>query len=127
MRKRRSVLIATACFATLCVAGAQSSAAPSDSETRCGWLENPTPGNWWLVDSSATWVMATQGSSQAAGMDRVPDISEREFVRTNGYYGYACGCLRGNFDARERRVVVIQSVRQQALAVCSRDRRLPKP
>ena len=60
-------------------------------------------------------------------MDLVPDISEREFVKTNGYYGYACGCLRGNFDARERRVVVILSVKQQALAVCSRDRGLPKP
>jgi hypothetical protein len=71
--------------------------------------------------------MATQGASQAAGMDLVPDISEREFVRTNGYYGYACGCLRGDFDPREHRVAVILSVRQQALAVCSRDRSLPKP
>ena len=31
------------------------------SENRCGWLVNPTPGNWWLTDRDGTWTLATQG------------------------------------------------------------------
>ena len=30
--------------------------ASSVSETRCGWLENPTPANWWLLDKQSGMV-----------------------------------------------------------------------
>ena len=38
-----------------------ASLSPVLAEERCGWLENPTPGNWWLKDAHAFWIIATQG------------------------------------------------------------------
>ena len=26
------------------------------AETRCGWVVNPTPGNWWLNDRDGSWI-----------------------------------------------------------------------
>ncbi|CAK7256682.1 protein of unknown function [Shinella sp. WSC3-e] len=43
------------------------------AETRCGWLQNPTPANWWLDDSEGTWTLMTQGAgNEPAGFDRIP-------------------------------------------------------
>ena len=38
-------------------------------ERRCGWLQNPTPANWWLVDRDGEWILGVQGGYQAPGMD----------------------------------------------------------
>jgi hypothetical protein len=103
---------------------------PNDSiaatERRCGWLENPTPANWWLTDSTAEWVLSTQGGTQASGMDLIPDLATRQFVTTNGHYGYACACVNGEYDSDEKRVTRIISVEQLPLAKCRRDPKLPK-
>ncbi|MCZ8486886.1 DUF4087 domain-containing protein [Vibrio lentus] len=29
-------------------------------ETRCGWLENPSPANMWLIDRDGTWNISVQ-------------------------------------------------------------------
>ncbi len=43
------------------------------AENRCGYIENPTPGNWWLTDADASWTIGTQGSdSYPDGFDLVP-------------------------------------------------------
>ena len=43
------------------------------AETRCGWLENPTPANWWLDDAENTWTIMTQGADdEPQGMDLIP-------------------------------------------------------
>jgi hypothetical protein len=105
-------------------------AAPSPgsaAETRCGWLHNPTPGNWWLIDAQSEWTIMTQGGREPAGMDAMPDISARDYVKTNGNYGYACACLVGAFSAADRRVTAIETVRQSTIAACRKDRALPKP
>lgn len=31
-------------------------------ETRCGWLENPSPANMWLIDRDDTWAISVQGA-----------------------------------------------------------------
>jgi hypothetical protein len=55
------------------------------AETRCGWLQNPTPANWWLDDADGSWTIMSQGGGEGPpGMDLIPDISERDYVRTNG-------------------------------------------
>src|SRR4051794_7098625 len=41
--------------------GPRSSSAASITDRRCGWLSNPTPGNWWLFDGHGEWILATQG------------------------------------------------------------------
>jgi hypothetical protein len=36
---------------------AAASPIPPQSEKRCGWLVNPTPANWWLVDRAGQWTV----------------------------------------------------------------------
>ena len=75
-------------------------ATPASAELRCGWYANPTPGNHWLTDRDATWVLSTQGGPQAPGWDTLP-ANAFEFgdgwVETNGSYGYGCACVEGRF------------------------------
>ena len=37
------------------------------AERRCGWYENPTPGNVTLTDRDGTWIIAMQGGHEAKG------------------------------------------------------------
>ncbi len=97
-------------------------------ETRCGWLQNPTPGNWWLTDNKGMWVMRSQGDEDGPpGMDIIPDISERDYVATNGSYGYACACMSVETDSAEGKITEILSFRQLALSKCENDAALPSP
>jgi hypothetical protein len=114
------VLVAAWCLLGLCPP-------PAAAEHRCGWLENPTPANWWLNDADGLWVLSTQGGTQPSGMDLLPDISEYEFVPTNGHYGYSCACLDGEFDANQKQVTRIVSVEQLPLLKCRKDPKLSKP
>jgi len=105
------------------LAAAQS----SPIETRCGWLQNPTPANWWLVDRDGEWLLGAQGGYQAPGMDVMPDMSTNGWVETNGSYGYGCSCIRGTFDRRTRRVTRLTSARPVPLRQCQADRHLRRP
>lgn len=97
------------------------------AETRCGWIQNPTPGNWWLDDAQNTWTIMTQGGNdEPEGMDLIPDISEHDYVKTNGNYGYACACMSVETDGEER-ITQILSFRQLPLAKCRNDKALKFP
>ena len=109
------------------VAGMTLIAAEPMGENRCGWLHNPTPANWWLVDSEGEWLLGAQGGYQAPGMDEMPDMSTAGWVRTNGYYGYGCACLRVTTDRLSGRVTQVISARPLPLRQCRSDRRLPRP
>ena len=65
----------------------------SGTETRCGWLYNPTPRNWYLIDKDGRWIISRLGGYEAKGMDNLPTYNEKEYVKTNGYYGYGCACM----------------------------------
>ncbi len=107
---------------------AQAAPTKPPGEMRCGWIANPTPGNWWLTDSAGEWVIAMQGGYQADGLDNVPDLSAANWVVTNGSsYGYGCACLRVTTDAKAKQITRIHSVRQQPLKTCRADRKLPRP
>jgi hypothetical protein len=102
-------------------------AAPALAERRCGWLDNPTPANWWLTDRDGEWTIMTQGGRYPDGMEEnMPDMSTRGWVRTNGYYGYGCACMDVETDRREMRVTRIISARPVPLRQCRADRRLPR-
>lgn len=96
------------------------------AENRCGWIENPTPGNWWLTDRDGQWIIMSQGGHEAPGLEHVGDISAGDYVATNGNYGYACGCMKVDTDG-DSRIVAIHSFRQLALSKCSNDPALPRP
>jgi hypothetical protein len=59
-------------------------------------------------------------------MDNIPPIGEREYVRTNGNYGYTCACLRAVTDRTEMRIISIQGGKQLPLKTCRQDPNLPK-
>lgn len=97
-------------------------------EQRCGWLVNPTPGNWWLIDRQGEWTIGAQGGFQTPGTDLIPDLTTRDWVVTNGSsYGYGCACLSVDTDPKARRLSRIYGVSQKGLGTCRRDPGLGKP
>lgn len=101
-------------------------AAAAKGARRCGWLSNPTPANWWLTDAEGQWILGTQGSDQAPGMDEMPDMSTAGWVETNGHYGYGCACMTITSDA-EGRVTAVSDAQPKPLKQCRADKKLPKP
>lgn len=93
-------------------------------ETRCGWWDNPTPANASLLDREAEWVVSVQGGHQAEG--DWPSFGPKQWVETNGHYGYGCACLRLRADRETQRVLEIERARARPLAACRRDRALKR-
>ena len=97
------------------------------AERRCGWLANPTPGNVWLTDRHGTWTLSEQGTPGAPGMDGMPDMTTRGWVRTNGSYGYGCACMDADVDAGAMRVTRVLRAEPLPLSRCEADRALRRP
>jgi hypothetical protein len=96
------------------------------TETRCGWLQNPTPANWWLKDRDGSWTISVQGGYQSKGMENLPNSDDSEYVRTNGNDGYSCACLRVSTDGNRMRITNIESGKPLPLRTCRQDPNLPK-
>lgn len=94
-------------------------------ERRCGWLENPTPGNFSLRDRRGEWLLGVQGGQQARGIDGMPDMATAGWVETSGHYGYGCACLLVDTDRGGRRIVRLHEARPIPLGQCRADRALP--
>jgi hypothetical protein len=111
---------------TLLLIAALALASTSTPETRCGWLQNPTPANYWLIDRDGEWTIGAQGGFRAEGWDDMPDMSARGWVGTNGSYGYGCACLTVTADRATMRITRIIAARAVPLRQCRADRRLPR-
>ena len=99
------------------------------TETRCGWLKNPTPANWNLIDKDANWTIGVQGGYQARGINNIPSFNkDDEYVITNANrsYGYGCACLEVVTNNNLRRIITIQSGEQLPLSTCRKDPSLPR-
>ena len=98
-----------------------SAAGPESSRPtlRCGWFDNPTPGNAWLIDRDAQWVVGVQGGHQAEG--DWPDFLPNEWVSTNRSYGYGCACLRVMADPESHEIRRILSAKSRPVAACKND------
>ena len=96
------------------------------AERRCGWYQNPTPGNHWLIDREGMWIIAEQRGHQAEGLEDGPDLHAGEWVETNGHYGYGCVCLVMTVDRRSMRVTRLEQFEQMPLAHCRADPGLPR-
>lgn len=102
------------------------SAFQKKTENRCGWYENPTPGNHWLTDKDGTWIIGAQGGFQADG-DYPPAFSDAQWVKTNINYGYGCACLRVQTDKQEKRILKVVSATARPLSACRKDKALKEP
>jgi Protein of unknown function (DUF4087) len=115
------------------IQSAANIAAPAPSgEVRCGWIENPTPGNLWLIDKDATWTITSQGQAEgpdADGVDNIPQGDPKQFLDTSrgAGHGYSCGCLMVVTDAKDQRITKVVSGKTLPLAKCKADKSLPKP
>lgn len=102
-------------------------AAVGKFETRCGWLDNPTPGNFWLNDRDGEWTIGIQGGYQVENDWDFPNFKPRQWIVTNaGSYGYGCACLQLRVDRETRRVLAIKSARARPLSACRQDKILKK-
>ena len=119
MRKILSVALVSALLAT---APAPLLAAV---ETRCGWLVNPTPANWWLIDADGEWTLGIQGGYQAPGFFDAPWDGTREQVSVNGSYGYECACMVVASEPDRLTITRVISVRSKPLKACREDPKLP--
>lgn len=117
------VLLACAALAT--GRPATTGAQEAKFETRCGWFDNPTPANASLHDRDGEWIIGVQGGYQVEEGEW-PSFGPRQWVKTNGNYGYGCACMEVRVDRESGRVLEIKSARARPLAACRRDRALKK-
>jgi len=118
------VLLILLCV-VLAVSAAQAQESPAKAQTRCGWFDNPTPGNASLFDRDDEWVIGIQGGHQADG--DWPEFSNAQWVDTNGHHGHGCACLDVVASMRTHEVTRIEVAHAKALVVCRRDRALKEP
>lgn len=115
----RSVAAVVGAFAVMA-----SSPSPVADEVRCGWLVNPTPANWWLIDAAGEWTIAIQGGYQAPGFDDAPWSGEREQKAVNGNYGYECACMVVTSEPEKMIITRVISVQSKPLKTCEDDPKL---
>ncbi|WP_052250948.1 DUF4087 domain-containing protein [Xanthomonas sacchari] len=121
LHRARAVGAALVAALGLC-AGAQA-APPADTVTRCGWFDNPSPGNATLVDKDGEWTVGQQGGHQADGT--WPTFPRARWVATGtGSAGYGCACMKVRARADTQEVTAIVSATVQPLKTCRQDRAL---
>ncbi|ROU09423.1 DUF4087 domain-containing protein [Lysobacter enzymogenes] len=110
-----------AAIAALLLAFGTAAAHPSGAELRCGWFDNPTPGNASLYDRDGEWTIAIQGGYQAKG-DWPPEYPPGQWRATNaGGHGYGCACFKVRVDAEEKNILEIFSSKARPLSACRKD------
>lgn len=130
--RSRSFIAALALALTISPLGYISAAEPQAATPdrapaaalRCGWFVNPTPANAWLIDRDSEWTVGVQGEHQAEG--DWPQFADRDWVKTNGSYGYGCACMRVVTDASTRDVLKILSAQSKPLRACAKDKTIAK-
>jgi hypothetical protein len=95
-------------------------------ETRCGWLENPTPGNISLYDGEDEWMIAVQGAYQVEQDWPWPKFGRGQWVETNGHHGYGCACLEAQADRPNGTLIAIRKTAAKPLQACRDDGALKK-
>src|SRR5687767_13375297 len=94
----------------------------SKFETRCGWYDNPTPGNHWLSDKDDEWIIGVQGGYQLEDFS-APVFKANQWVETpSGSYGYGCACFRMRVDKKTKHVLEIKSSSARPLSACRKDK-----
>jgi len=94
-------------------------------EMRCGWLENPSPANIWLIDKDATWFLSAQGrfnlDHQSLDLAYEGIKNKEQFVKTNENYGFSCACLTVDVNEDAEEIVKVYKSTQLNLKQCLAD------
>jgi hypothetical protein len=128
-RAWKSLLMKAGVICCVIAAGFSTRAADAPKvEKRRGWVSNPSPGNWSLIDKDGTWEIAVQGEEGA--LDGLPEdrpTGKRWWVSgKSGGYGYGCMCLRVSVDKQTMKVLKIDGGKSLPLSTCRRDRSIRK-
>lgn len=84
-------------LSVLLAPGLSTAQADEGFQRRCGWFDNPSPGNVWLIDRDGEWT------------------------HTNMNYGYGCACLDVRVDRETFEVLAVKSATALPLSCCRRD------
>jgi hypothetical protein len=121
-----------AMMAALCVVVMTVDTRASDAprlERRCGWISNPTPGNWDFIDKDGDWTISDQGGGDSV-LDGLPEDrpdGKRWWVKTqDSGYGYGCMCLNVQVDKKDKKVVKIDGGKSLPIVKCRQDRATKK-
>ena len=95
-------------------------------ETRCGWFDNPTPGNISLYDRDGEWIIGVQGGHQVEGDWEWPEFTPERWARTNVNHGYGCVCLEVQADHQTHEILAIGKSHAKELKSCQQDQALKK-
>jgi hypothetical protein len=119
----KAVLSLSALFISFLPIPEVHAANPDGFENRCGWIGNPTPANWDLIDKDGDWIISVMGGEGAKGMDTMPDYSGKKgyWKETNGHHGYGCGCLLVKVDRKEKKILEIKGGPALPLSKCQSD------
>lgn len=86
---------------------------------RCGWWDNPSPGNVGFIGIDGQWDVAVQGVTPLPGAS--PRFPEQRWIASGiGSYGYGCVCFRPVLDREQRSVRRYSQLRAQPLSLCRR-------
>jgi hypothetical protein len=121
-----------AMIAALCLFAPPADTRASDApglERRCGWISNPTPGNWDFIDKDGDWTISDQGGDDSV-LDGLPEDrpdGKRWWVKTqDSGYGYGCMCLNVQVDEQDKTFVKIDGGKSLPIVKCRQDPAIKK-
>ena len=108
------------------IACARAAEPAAGVSVRCGWFDNPSPGNAWLHDRDGEWAVSIQGERQAKG--KWPKFKTSQWVQTGtGGSGYGCACMRVQTNAESKEIIRIFAAYAKSLSACRQDKTLEEP
>ena len=95
----------------------------AQTELRCGWYSN-SPGETDLQDKDGSWSIRRQGGPEAKIKGRtLMDPLNRDpqyFQPLSGSIYRACACVKGTFDKKLKRALLIETVNQKKITDCEK-------
>lgn len=121
-KQRLKIMMAVGLLAASLSNGAQA------DERRCGWLENPSPSNWYLTDADTSWILMEQNEQEPNLSIELPSFREEKgwFVKTGGSSGYGCACLSVTVNKKTERVLTASKGKMLPIKTCKNDKKLPQ-
>jgi Protein of unknown function (DUF4087) len=101
-------------------------ATSATAKVLCGWYDNPSPQNAYLIDRTGEWVLSEMGGHQTEG-DWNPNFKKSQwFLSGSGGYGYGCACMKVVTNKTSMQITRVLSAKARAIDACYFDKTLPK-